>query len=190
MLLRVKKQVSEIPNNWEIEYIVSTDKDTNIDSTKNYYTTEKIFKKISDTKTPQGILAVVKKQTYDVEDILSVKQGIFIVLDTLQDPGNLGTIIRTAHAYNVKGIFISKNSIDVFSNKVVRSTMGSIFKVPVFQECDIELLINKFKDNNIKTYALALQTDKFISDIKFENKVAIVVGNESKGISDTVLKKH
>lgn len=183
-----KKQVSEIPNNWKIEYVVSTDKDTNIDCAKNYYTTEKIFKKISGTKNPQGILAVVQKQTYDVEDILSVKQGIFVVLNTLQDPGNLGTIIRTAHAYNVKGIFISKNSIDVFSSKVVRSTMGSIFKVPVFQECDIDLLINRFKENKIKTYALALKTDKFISDIKFENKVAIIVGNESKGIAGDILK--
>lgn len=183
-----KKQVGEIPKHWDIEYVVSTDKDIDIDCIKKYYTTEKIFKKISDTKTPQGILAVVKKQTYNIEKALSIKQGIFIVLDTLQDPGNLGTIIRTAHAYNVKGIFISKNSIDVFNSKVVRSTMGSIFKVPIFQECDIDLLINRFKTNKIKTYALSLQTDQFVSDIKFEDKVAIVVGNESKGIANDILK--
>lgn len=182
-----KKQVNEIPNHWKIEYVVSTDKDTDIERTKNYYTTEKIFKKISDTTTPQGVLAVVQKQTYSIDDVLSVQKGIFIIIDNLQDPGNLGTIIRTAHAYNVKGIFISKNSIDAFSSKVVRSTMGSIFKVPVFQECDIDLLINRFKENKIKAYALALQSDKFVSDTKFENKVAIVVGNESKGVSDSIL---
>lgn len=181
------KQVKEIPPDWTIDYVISTDKDNKIENAKNYYTTEKIFKKISDTKTPQGVLAVVKKQVYDIEDILSVKKGIFIVLDTLQDPGNLGTVIRTAHAYNVKAIFISKNSIDAFNPKVIRSTMGSIFKVPVFQECDVDLLINRFKANKIKTYALSLQTDKFISDIKFEDKVAIVTGNESKGVSDNIL---
>ncbi|MDD5021513.1 MAG: RNA methyltransferase [Endomicrobiaceae bacterium] len=183
-----KKQVCEIPKDWKIEYVVLTDKNIKIDCAKNYYITEKIFKKISDTTTPQGVLAVVQKQTYSIDNVLSAQKGVFIIIDTLQDPGNLGTIIRTAHAYNINGIFISKNSIDAFSSKVVRSTMGSIFKVPVFQECDMDLLINKFKENKIKTYALELRADKFVSDIKFENKVAIVVGNESKGISDTVLK--
>jgi TrmH family RNA methyltransferase len=183
-----EKQVREIPKNWKIEYVVLTDEKIKINCAKNYYTTEKIFKKISDTTTPQGVLAVVQKKTYSIDDVLSVQKGIFIIIDTLQDPGNLGTIIRTAHAYNVKGIFIAKNSIDAFSSKVVRSTMGSIFKVPIFQECDIDLLINRFKENKIKMYALALRADKFVSDIKFENKVAIVVGNESKGISESVLK--
>lgn len=182
------KQVKEIPTHWTIDYVISTDRDNKIENAKNYYTTEKIFKKISDTKTPQGVLAVVKKQVYDIENILSAEKGIFVVLDNLQDPGNLGTIIRTSHAYNVKAIFISQNSIDAFNSKVVRSTMGSIFKVPIFQECDIDLLINRFKANKIKTYALSLQTDKFITDIKFEDKVAVVTGNESKGVSDSILK--
>lgn len=183
-----EKQVNDIPLNCEVKYAVLTDNNAKINFSHVYYTTEKIFKKISDTATPQGILAVVKIPDYNLSEILSLPTGLFIIIDSLQDPGNLGTIIRTAHAYGVKGVFISKNSIDAFNGKVVRATMGSIFKVPIFRECDTKSLITEFKKNKIKTYALALETDKFVSDVKFEKKVAVIIGNESKGINADILK--
>lgn len=183
-----EKQVLEIPENCKIEYIILTEKykNFNFEQTKVYTVTETVFKKISDTKTPQGILAVVKKPKYDIEEITKNK-GIFIILDCLQDPGNLGNIIRTASAYNCKGIFISKNSVDVFSPKVVRSSMGTIFNVPVVQETNILDLLKILKQKNITTYALALQTDNFLSQTKFENNIAFIIGNESNGISEEVL---
>jgi len=183
-----EKQVFEIPKNYKIEYIILTEKykNCNFEQIKVYTVTETVFKKISDTKTPQGILAVVKKPKYDIEEITKNK-GIFIILDCLQDPGNLGNIIRTASAYNCKGIFISKNSVDVFSPKVVRSSMGTIFNVPVVQETNILDLLKILKQKSIKTYALALQTENFLSQTKFENNIAFIIGNESNGISDEVL---
>ena len=163
-----------------------TEKYKDFNTDKLYITTEKIFKKISDTQTPQEILAVVEKKKFDKETVLSNK-GIFVVIDTLQDPGNIGTIIRTAESFGCKGIFISKNSADVYSDKVVRSTMGAIFNIPIVQECDIVSLVQLMKQRQIKTYAFSLDTNNMLSTFKFENNVALIIGNESKGINKNVL---
>ena len=188
-----EKQVLQIPIEYNVEYVVLTQEcETFADKIKHntqiYTTTSKVFKKISDTETPQGIIAVVKKPKCAGEEITKNK-GIFLVLDCLQDPGNLGTIIRTAVAYNCKGIFVSKNSVDVFSPKVIRSSMGTIFNVPIIQEVDIINLLDIFKQRNIITYALALQTNNLLSKTKFENNIAFIIGNESNGISPDVLNK-
>ena len=180
------KQVSEIPKDWKIKFILATEKYKDFNTDKLYITTEKIFKKISDTKTPQEILAVVEKKKIDTETVLSNK-GIFVVIDTLQDPGNMGTIIRTAESFGCKGIFISKNSADVYGDKVVRSTMGAIFNIPIVQECDIVSLISLMKQRQIKTYAFSLDTNNMLSTFKFENNVALIIGNESKGINKNIL---
>ena len=180
------KQVSEIPKDWKIEFVLCTDKYKDFVADKKYITTEKIFKKISDTKTPQEILAVVEKKKFDKETVLSNK-GIFVVIDTLQDPGNMGTIIRTAESFGCKGIFISKNSADVYGDKVVRSTMGAIFNIPIVQECDIVSLVQLMKQRQIKTYAFSLDTNNMLSTFKFENNVALIIGNESKGINKNIL---
>lgn len=188
-----EKQVLQIPVKYNIEYIILTEECESFaekikHNTKIYTTTSRIFEKISDTETPQGIIAVVKKPKYNIEEITKNK-GIFLVLDCIQDPGNLGNIVRTATAYNCKGIFISKNSVDVFSPKVVRSSMGTIFNIPIIQETDIIKLFEVFKKNNIKTYALALQTNNSLSKTKFEDNIAFVIGNESNGITADVLSK-
>ena len=188
-----EKQFLQIPAEYNVEYVVLTQEKedfiTQINKNiKVYTTTSKLFNKISTTETPQGIIAVVKKPKYTIEKITSNK-GIFVVLDSIQDPGNLGNIIRTASAYNCKGIFVSKNSVDVFSPKVVRSSMGTIFNVPIMQEIDIINLFENFKQKNIITYALALQTDNLLSKTKFEDNIAFIIGNEASGISSDVLNK-
>ena len=92
-----------------------------------------------------------------------------LMLDEIQDPGNLGTIIRTAESFGCKGIFVSKNSVDIYGDKVVRSTMGAIFNIPVIQECDIVNLIELMKQKQINTCAFSLDTDNVLSDFKFKN---------------------
>lgn len=180
------KQVSEIPNDWKIKFVLATEKYKDFKTDKLYLTTEKIFKKISDTKTPQEILAVVEKKIFDIESVLS-RKGIFVIVDTLQDPGNIGTIIRSAEAFGCKGIFVSKNSVDIYSDKVVRSTMGTIFNIPIIQDCDIVSLITIMKKNKINICAFSLDTDNLLSNFKFKNNIAIIVGNESKGINENIL---
>ena len=146
------KQVAEIPKDWKIKFVLTTKRYQDFKFEKVYITTDKIFKKISTTKTPQEILAVVEKKHNDLEEVLANK-GLFIIIDTLQDPGNIGTIIRTAEAFGVRGIFVSKNSVDVYSDKVVRSTMGAIFNIPIIQECNMIQLIQTLKQKQICTYA-------------------------------------
>ena len=180
------KQVSEIPKDWKIKFVLVTEKYKDFKADKLYITNEKIFKKISDTKTPQEILAVVEKKKIDVENILS-KKGLFIVIDTLQDPGNIGTIIRTAESFGCKGIFVSQNSVDVYSNKVVRSTMAAIFNIPIVQGCDIISLITTMKRKKVTICAFSLDADEELSKFKFKNNTAIIIGNESKGINKDVL---
>ena len=183
-----KKQVSEIPGDWTVEYFVASQDNNMPGGAKTYLVSQDIIRKISDTDTPQGILAVVHKKHYDMQEVLKSERGLFLLLDTIQDPGNLGTIIRTAHAYGVKGVFISKNSVDVFSPKVVRATMGSVFKIPLFQECSAEQVMAEFIKKSIKTYALSITANMYVSDTKFADKTALIIGNESKGIGDAVLK--
>ena len=153
------KQVSEIPKEWKIKFVIVTEKHKDFVADKKYITTEKIFKKISGTKTPQEILAVVEKKKFDISKILSA-QGFFVIIDTLQDPGNIGTIIRTAESFGCKGIFISKNSVDVYGDKVVRSTMAAIFNIPIIQECDIVPLFELMKQKKINTCAFSLDADE------------------------------
>jgi TrmH family RNA methyltransferase len=180
------KQVTEIPKDWKVKFVLTTTKYHDFKAKEVFITTDKIFKKISGTKTPQEILAVVEKKNNDMEKVLSDK-GLFIITDTLQDPGNLGTIIRTAEAFGAKGVFVSKNSVDVYSDKVVRATMGALFNIPIIQECNIISLIQTLKQKQIKTYAFSLDGKNGLADTEFNNSVAIIIGNESKGISKDIL---
>ena len=92
---------------------------------------DNVFQHVSDTKTPQGILCVVRQQQYNIEEILQKKDPHFVVLDNLQDPGNLGTIVRTAEAAGVSAVFLNRESVDLYNPKTIRSTMGSIYRMPV-----------------------------------------------------------
>lgn len=180
------KQVLEIPKDWKIKFIIATQEYKDLNTDKLYITTKKIFNKISGTKTPQEILAVVEKKQFYIDKIL-LNKGIFVVIDTLQDPGNIGTIIRTAEAFGCKGIFVSKNSVDVYSDKVVRSAMGAIFHIPIVQDCDIVSLIQTLKHLQINICAFSLDANNMLSDFEFKNNVAVIIGNESKGISKNIL---
>lgn len=186
-----KKQIYEIGHDWQICYFIATKEFENKlqNNNKIHYVSDSVFKKISTTVTPQGVMAIVKKKNFDVDKIINKRNALFVILDCLQDPGNLGTIIRSAVAFGVDGIFVSKNSIDVFSDKVVRSTMGAIFKVPIIIECNILKTIENLKNKNITVYSLDLKAENYISQIKFNQSVAIIIGNEAKGIEKDVIEK-
>ncbi|WP_413852995.1 TrmH family RNA methyltransferase [Candidatus Ruminimicrobium bovinum] len=186
-----KKQTEEIEHDWQICYFVATKEFENKiqNNGKIYYVSDSVFKKISTTVTPQGIMAIVKKKNFDIDKITNKQNGLFVILDCLQDPGNLGTIIRSSAAFGVDGIFISKNSIDVFSDKVVRSTTGAIFKVPIITECNILEIVKILKNKNITVYSLDLKAKKYISQIKFNMSAAIIIGNEAKGIEKSIIEK-
>ena len=147
------------------------------------YVTEKIFKILSDVMTPQGVLAIIEKQKLSEIDY---KDDLYLILDNIQDPGNLGTIIRTADSINLKQIIVPKGSADPFNPKVVRSSMGAIFRVRVIDVDNLEKTVKELKKHNISIYATDLKTDKSIYDVDYK-KSAIVIGNEANGVSKEIL---
>ena len=152
-----------------------------------------VFKSMSETKTPQGILAVVEMPDYGLLDKGFLEQAYtkngkikLLVLEDTADPGNLGTIMRTAEAAGVTGVIMGKGTVDIFNPKVVRSTMGSIFRLPFVYVEDVKATIKKLKKMGISFYAAHLKGKKSYKDIKYSDKSAILVGNEARGLSNEV----
>ena len=152
-----------------------------------------VFKSLSETKTPQGILAVVEMPDYGLLDKGFLEQAYtengkikLLVLEDTADPGNLGTIMRTAEAAGVTGVIMGKGTVDIFNPKVVRSTMGSIFRLPFVYVEDVKATIKELKKMGISFYAAHLKGKKSYKDIKYSDKSAILVGNEARGLSNEV----
>ena len=150
---------------------------------------EQVFGHVSDTKTPQGILCVVKREKYDLEELLQVENPHFIVLDNLQDPGNMGTIVRTAEAAGVDAIFMSKDCVDIYNPKTIRSTMGSIYRMPFIYIEDVEKLLDIFKKNGVKSYAAHLDGKNSYDQEDYACGTAILIGNEGNGLREEVAQK-
>ena len=149
-----------------------------------------VFKSMSETKTPQGILAVAEMPDYRLLDKGFLEQAYtkngkikLLVLEDTADPGNLGTIMRTAEAAGVTGVIMGKGTVDIFNPKVVRSTMGSIFRLPFAYEEDLKETIKELKKQGISFYATHLKGEKSYKDIKYSDRSAILVGNEARGLS-------
>lgn len=141
-----------------------------------------VLQEISDVKTPQGVIAIVGKQAnYNI----SYDEEVSLILDDIQDPGNIGTIIRTADSLNMKQIIVSENTADIFSPKVVRSTMGAIFRVNVKYVNSLAETISDMKNHGKNVYVTDLNTDSSIYNVDYKNSV-IVIGNEANGVSKEV----
>lgn len=143
-----------------------------------------LFKKITGTENPQGIAALVEKQRFQIEDLLDAPAAFILVAEQLQDPGNLGTLIRTADAAGLSGIILTKGTVDLYNPKVLRSTMGSLFHVPILTEVSITDAFTMLRDKGIRLYAADTSTEA-VDYIKtdFSGPVALIIGNEAKGIS-------
>lgn len=151
--------------------------------------TDTVFAYVSDTKTPQGILAIVKRLNYMMNDLMQVKNQKaphLVVLDNLQDPGNLGTIFRTAEAAGVTGILLSKDCVDVYNPKVIRSTMGAVFRMPFLYVEDLPEKIKELQKKSIKTYAAHLRGENAYDEEDYTTGCAFLIGNEGNGLRDEV----
>ena len=147
---------------------------------------DSVFQYVSDTKTPQGILCIVEQKKYDIEELLNIENPHFMVLDNLQDPGNLGTIVRTAEGAGVDAIFLSKGSVDIYNPKTIRSTMGSIYRMPVVYVENLLELLNAFKQRGIKSYAAHLDGKNSYDKENYQSGTAILIGNEGNGLRDEI----
>ena len=147
--------------------------------------TEEQMKKLTDTVTPQGILCAVRQPSYTMEDIINHPgHRLIMILEDIQDPGNLGTIFRTAEGAGASGIIMTKGCADLFNPKVVRSTMGSIYRVPFFVTDDIEQTISLVKNAQIEVFAAHLKGEHFYDEIEYKD-AAFLIGNEGRGLKDS-----
>ncbi|MBC7765329.1 MAG: RNA methyltransferase [Hyphomonadaceae bacterium] len=151
-----------------------------------YVIADNIFDKVANTQTPQGILAVAKMPQMAQQDLLNGTNNFFLYLDCVSDPGNMGTILRTADAAGVAGVFLSKGCVDVYNDKTVRSTMGALFHVPIVQVDDAEALFLQFKQNGIQLLSGDLSAQHVYYDADMSGGLCIAVGNEAEGISQLV----
>lgn len=152
-----------------------------------YVIPDTLFKEISDTETPQGILAVIKNTPTSISNF-SFNDNNIIILDSVRDPGNIGTIIRTAEAMGFNSIFLSKGCTDIYSPKILRSTMGSLFRTNIYENITLED-INSLKEKSYKIISTALQDNSvFLEDATHFEKTAIVIGNEADGVSKGILE--
>lgn len=148
------------------------------------YVTKKIFSLISDVQNPQGIMAVIEKQ--NSEDNIDYKEDVIVVLDGIQDPGNLGTILRTIDSVGLKQVIVSKETADAYNPKVVRSTMGAIFRVNIIESDNLIETLKNLRKHKYKVMATSLETNNNIYDVDYNKKV-IVIGNEANGVSQEIL---
>ena len=148
------------------------------------YVSKKVFDLISDVQTPQGMLAVIEKE--NSEDKIDFTEDVIVVLDGIQDPGNLGTILRTIDSVGLKQVIVSKETADSYNPKVVRSTMGAIFRVKVIESNNLLDTLKNMKKHKYKIMATSLETDNSIYDVDYNKKV-IVIGNEANGVEKEIL---
>lgn len=146
-----------------------------------------IAKNISDTVTDQGMFVVVKQLEYDIDDYINIEEKqIFVILDGLNDPGNMGTIIRTAEGAGVSMILTNKECVDIYNPKVTRATMGSLFRVPVKNCQNLVETIKYLKSKGIVMYGAHLNGKEYFADDALNESVCIFIGNEARGLSEEI----
>jgi len=143
-----------------------------------------LFKKVSDTVSPQGIIAVAEQVKISLADIILGANPLVVVLDGLQDPGNLGTIIRTSAAAGVTAVLLTKGTVDLYSPKVIRSTMGSLFQLPIVNGLDDGEAVKWLSRNSINIIAADLDSEEYYYSVNLKEPFALVIGNENRGAND------
>lgn len=172
---------------WKIKEVILEEGENDLQlETNNLQTTivsKTVFRHLSQTQSPQGIMAVVY-----MKESLNIKGEQILIVDRVQDPGNLGTMIRTADAAGFSGIILGEGTVDLYNDKVIRATQGSIFHLPIIQANLVDE-INQLKQNGFTILATALEDAVRYDQICIQERTAIVVGNEGAGIQEKILNQ-
>lgn len=155
---------------------------------KAFCLSDKLFEQLSQTETTQGIMAIVEKPELSPDLFLDRGGGNFIVLDRLQDPGNIGTILRTADAAGYELAIVMKGTADVFSPKAVRAATGSLFRMPVVFMDSVDELMEFTRAAGKKLVATCFDTDRYYYDENLKENIALIIGNEGSGISRELIE--
>ena len=186
-----KKMFLEAPADWISEVYVSqslsADKEI-MERAEKFFceiVKDSVFRQMCDTKTPQGILTVLKLPVWTEEDVLGGDAPLVMVLEDLQDPGNAGTILRTGEGAGVKGVLLTKTCVDITNPKVIRSTMGSIYRIPFLYVEDVVSLKKKLADRGIRSFAAHLKGENSYDREDYRGGTAFFIGNEGRGLTDS-----
>ncbi len=149
---------------------------------------EKVIYKIAETQTPQGIVALVQKKNFSLKQILGKNPGVILGLENIKDPGNLGTIIRTADACGVDSILLSSGTVELYNSKVIRTTMGSIFHLKLVDKLNFSEVVSELKNSGYQIATTSPQNGKRVDQLDFSGKICLLIGNEAFGLSEEMLK--
>jgi TrmH family RNA methyltransferase len=145
-------------------------------------------KRLAETANSQGIYCVVQQKRFDLEAILNKDNQLIVIIDEGQDPGNIGTIIRTCDWFGIDVIFLSHGTVELYNPKVIRSTMGSIFHLPIIQESDLNILLPQLKKLGCHIFGSDINGKHNYNQIDYPRPAALVFGNENTGIKSELFK--
>lgn len=148
-----------------------------------------VMEAMSDTKTPQGVLCVMRQMHYGLEDMLRSESPRLVLLENLQDPGNLGTILRTAEGAGISGVLLNEGCVDIYNSKTIRATMGSLFRVPFLYMEEIGPVLERIRKRGIPIYGAALSDSRSYDALSYKNGCVFMIGNEAKGLSRELLEQ-
>lgn len=186
--LLVKIYMSERFQNNNSEYVKELVKKQGISDGSIEIVADNVFDRMSQTQTPQGIMAVVRMKDNSLSDMLS-GNPLLILVENLQDPGNLGTIIRMGEGAGVTGVIMSPNTVDIYNPKTIRSTMGSIFRVPFIYVQDFGEAVSECQKSGVKVYAAHLDGKNTYLGEDYSTPTAFLIGNEGNGLTDDITKQ-
>lgn len=168
-------------SDWEIETVIVQEEmeaPTWMNEENVVFVTKRVFKEISQTEAPQGIAAIVNMKT-----LIPKKEQYVLLIDAIQDPGNLGTMIRTADAAGFSKVVLGNGTVDVFNDKVIRATQGSLFHIPI-EQANLADAIRELQQNDFTVWASTLRKAVDFSEMDAKEKSALIVGNEGAGINE------
>lgn len=186
--LLVKIYMSERFQNNNSEYVKELVEKQGISDDSIEIVADNVFDRMSQTQTPQGIMAVVRMKDNSLSDMLS-GNPLLILVENLQDPGNLGTIIRMGEGAGVTGVIMSPNTVDIYNPKTIRSTMGSIFRVPFIYVQDFGEAVSECQKSGVKVYAAHLDGKNTYLGEDYSTPIAFLIGNEGNGLTDDITKQ-
>ena len=183
------KQVGEIPETMIEKVYVSESFAASHKLSYDEIVSDKVFARMSDTQTPQGILALVKMMHYELPELVdqaAKTPGAFLILERLQDPGNLGTVLRSAEGAGITAVIMDEDTVDIYNPKVVRSTMGSVYRVPFVISGDLKADVTYLKQHGVSVYAAHLKGTVDYDHMDYLKAAAFMIGNESQGLSEAL----
>lgn len=187
-----RKMFTEVPREWlrgvyvSESFLNQEDAKTLLTDVTYEVVSDSVFKNISDTQTPQGILCLVKIPQYELTQLLQGTKTHLLILESIQDPGNLGTMLRTGEGAGITGVIMNQTTVDLFNPKTIRSTMGSIYRVPYYVSENLNETIQELKAQGVKVYAAHLRGEMQYDEPDYTDGTAFLIGNEGNGLSDEI----